>query len=58
MVSTTSWYSRCLAGVVEVSEPGERLVGSLEVVGFVELVELLESVPSCFEAGVGREQPL
>ena len=54
-MSTTSWYSRCLAGVVEVGEPGERLVGSLEVVGFVELVELLESVPSCFEAGIRVE---
>ena len=57
-MSTTSWYSLCLAGVVEVGELGERLVGSLKVVGFVEFVELLESVPSCAEAGVGREQPL
>ena len=47
-----------LAGVVEVSEPGERLVGPVEVVGFVESVELLESIPSRAQPGVSLEQPL
>ena len=34
-----------LAGGVEIGEPSQRLVGLIEVVGFVELVELLERVP-------------
>ena len=58
MVSTTLWYSRCLAGVVEVSEGGERLVGAFEVVGFIESVEFLESVSSSPQLRVGVEQGL
>ena len=39
IVSTMSRYSRCLTGGVEISEPSERLVGPVRVVGFVKLVE-------------------
>ena len=44
-----------LAGGVEVSEPSQRSVGLIEVVGFVELVELLESVPRGSETGMSVE---
>ena len=47
-----------LAGGVEVSEPSERLVGLVRVVGFVELVELLKSVPSGSETGMSVEDPV
>ena len=40
-----------LAGGVEISEPSERLVGLIEVFGLIQLVELLESVPSGSETG-------
>ena len=47
----------CLAGGVEVSEPSERLVGPVRVVGFVELVELLKRAFSRgSETGMGVEQ--
>ena len=51
MVSTISRYSRCLAAVVEVSEPSQRCVGPVEVFGLVDLVELLESIPSRSQPG-------
>ena len=47
-----------LSAVVEVSKPGERLVGAVEVVGLIESVELFESVPGRLEQGVGVEQCL
>ena len=57
MVSTTWWYSRCLAGGVEIGEPSERLVGLVRVVGFVELVELLKRAFSRgAETGMSVEQ--
>ena len=34
-----------LSGGVEIGEPSERLVSLIRVVGFIQLVELLESVP-------------
>ena len=46
----------CLACGVEVGEPSEGLVGPVEVVGFVELVELLESVPGGAETGMSVEE--
>ena len=58
MVSTTWWYSRCLAGGVEIGEPSEGLVGPVRVVGFVELVELLESVGGGSETWMSVEQPV
>ena len=59
MVSTICWYSRCLAGGVEVSEPSERLIGPVRVVGFVELVELLERACSRgSETWMGVEDPV
>ena len=46
-----------LAGGVEIGEPSERLVGLVRVVGFVELVELLESASSRgAETGMSVEQ--
>ena len=57
MVSTTWWYSRCLSGGVEVSEPAEGLVGLVEVFGLIQLVELLKSVPRGSETGMSVEQP-
>ena len=57
MVSTTWWYSRYLAGGVEIGEPSERLVGLVRVVGFVELVELLKRAFSRgAETGMSVEQ--
>ena len=47
-----------LACGVEVGEPSQRLVGLIEVVGFVELVELLERLPRGSQAGVSVEQPV
>jgi len=41
------------AAVVEVGEPFEGLVGGFDVVGFVDLVELLEGVPGDFQSGMG-----
>ena len=41
----------CLSGGVEVCAPSEGLVGLVEVVGFVEVVELWEGVPRGSEAG-------
>ena len=59
MVSTAWWYSRCLAGGVEVGEPSERLVGPVRVVGFVELVELLKRAFSRgAETGMSVEDPV
>ena len=58
IVSTTSWYSRCLSGVVEVDEPHQRLVGTVEVVGLVDLVELLKGVPGDLQPWIRLEQPL
>ena len=58
MVSTMSRYSRCLAAVIEVGEPSECLAGLLQVVGFVELVELLEGVPGGSQPGMSVEQPV
>ena len=58
MVSTTSRYSRCLACGVEVREASQRLVGAVEVFGFVQPVELLESVPGGSEPGVSVEQAI
>ena len=45
-----------LACRVEVGEPSQGLVGAVEVVGFVQLVELLESFPRGPEPGVSLEQ--
>ena len=46
-----------LAGGVEISEPSERLVGLVRVVGFVELVELLKRAFSRgAETGMSVEQ--
>ena len=57
IVSTAWWYSRCLTGGVEISEPSERLVGPVRVVGFVELVELLKRAFSRgSETGMSVEQ--
>ena len=47
-----------LAGVVEVSEPSQCLVGLIEVVGFVDLVELLEGVGGDLQPWMSLEQPL
>ena len=47
-----------LSGGVEIGEPSERLVGLIRVVGFVELVELLESVPRGAETWMSVEQPV
>ena len=58
MVSTTSRYTRCLSCRVEVGEASEGLVGSVEVFGFVELVELLESVPRGAQPWVSVEQAI
>jgi len=58
ILSTTSWYSRCLAAVVEIGEPLQGLVGGFEVFGFVDLVELLERVPGDFQSGMGRKEPI
>ena len=45
-----------LAGGVDVSEPSQRSVGLIEVVGLVDPVELLESVPRGAETGMSVEQ--
>ena len=58
IVSTTSRYSQCLAGGIEIGEPSQRLVGAIEVVGLVQLVELLESVPSGSQPWMSVEQPI
>ena len=58
MVSTISRYSRCLAAVVEVSEPSQRCVGPVEVFGLVDLVEFLESIPSRSQPRMSVEQPI
>ena len=58
ILSTTSWYSRCLAAVGEVGEPFQRLVGGFEVVGLVDLVELLERVSGDSQSGMGRKDPI
>ena len=48
-----------LSGSVEISEPSERLVGLVRVVGFVELVELLKRAFSRgAETGMSVEQPV
>ena len=47
-----------LACGVEVGEASQGLVGSVEVFGFVQPVELLESVPGGAEPGVGVEQAI
>ena len=47
-----------LACGVEISEPSQSLVGLIEVVGFVELVELLERVPRGTETWMSVEQPV
>ena len=47
-----------LAGSVEIGEPSQRLVGAIEVVRFVELVELLERVSGGSETGMSIEQPI
>ena len=58
IVSTMSRYSGDLACGVEISEPSQSLVGLIEVVGFVELVELLERVPRGTETWMSVEQPV
>ena len=58
MVSTTWWYSRCLAGGVEVSEPAEGLVGLVEVFGLIKLVELLERVPRGSKTWMSLEEAI
>ncbi len=58
ILSTTSWYSRCLAAVVEIGEPFQGLVGGFEVFGLVDLVELLERVPGDFQSGMGSKEPV
>ena len=45
-----------LACRVEVGEPSQSCVGSVEVFGLVQLVELLERVPSGAEPGVSLEE--
>ena len=47
-----------LSGGIEVSEPSQRFVGRIEVVGFVDLVELLKRVPGGSETGMSVEQPV
>ena len=47
-----------LAGGVEIGEPSQRLVGRVEVVGFVDPVELLESGLGGTETGMSVEQPV
>ena len=47
-----------LAGRVEVREPSQRCVGSVEVFGLVQPVELLERVPGGAEPGVSVEEPV
>ena len=47
-----------LAGGVEVGEPSQRLVGPVEVVGFVDPVELLERVPRGTQPWMSFEQPI
>ena len=57
-MSTTSRYSRCLACGVEVGKPSQRLVGSVEVFGFVQPVELLERVPGGTQPWMSVEEPV
>ena len=47
-----------LSAVVEIGEPSQRLVGPVEVVGFVDPVELLERFPSGSQAWMSVEQPV
>ena len=47
-----------LSGGVEVGETSEGLVGLVRVVGFIQLVELLESVPRGSETWMSVEQPI
>ena len=44
-----------LSAVVEIREASQSLVGAVEVFGFVQPVELLESVPGGAEPGVSVE---
>ena len=43
---------------VEIGEASERCVGLIEVFGFVDLVELLESVPRGSQPGMSVEEPV
>ena len=47
-----------LAGFVEVGEAVEGFQGALEIVGLIETVELLESVPSHPKTRMSSEQPV
>ncbi len=46
----------CLAGAVDVGEPVEGFEGAFGVPREIELVQLAERVPGCFEPGVGLEE--
>ena len=47
-----------LTGFVEVGEAVEGFHGALEIVGLIEAVELLESVPSHPKTRMSSEQPV
>ena len=47
-----------LAGFVEVGEALKSVQGALEIVGLIEAVELLESVPSHPKTRMSSEQPV
>ena len=47
-----------LAGGVQIGEPSQRCVGALDVVGLVDLVELLERVPRGTETWMSLEEPI
>ena len=47
-----------LAAVVEIGEVSQRLVGPVEVVGFVDPVELLERLPGGSQAGMSVEEAI